>query len=112
MYYKVHVNTSLGRNRAMPHLSRRHLLAGLGASVALPSAFPWAMPVIAASSDAAERLAGLQQAGKVPGLHALLVSQGGKLVFEHYGQGEAQGWARPLGQVVFGPDVLHDLRSV
>jgi CubicO group peptidase (beta-lactamase class C family) len=92
----------------MAHLNRRHLLAGLGASVALP----WAAPVIAAPSVTAEHLAGLIQARKASGLHALLVSQGGKLVFEHYGEGEDQGWDRPLGHVVFGPDVLHDLRSV
>lgn len=92
----------------MASLNRRHLLAGLGASIVLPRA----MPAFAASSDAAARLAGLMQAGKLPGLHALLVNQGGKLVFEHYGEGEDQGWDRPLGHVVFGPDVLHDLRSV
>ena len=76
----------------MAYLNRRHLLAGLGASVVLPRA----MPAIAASSDTAERLAGLMQAGKVPGLHAFLVNQGGKLVFEHYGRGadERLGAAR------------------
>lgn len=96
----------------MAHLNRRRLLAGLGASVALPCAFPWAAPAIAASSETAERLAVLERAGKLPGLHAFLVSQGGKLVFEHYEEGEDQGWDRQLGNVAFGPDVLHDLRSV
>jgi len=88
----------------MAHLNRRRLLAGLGASIALP----WSMPAIAASSDIAERLAGLAQAGRVPGLHALLVSQGGKLVIEHYGQGEDEALGRPLGHVTFAPEVLHD----
>ncbi|MGV7212795.1 serine hydrolase domain-containing protein [Bradyrhizobium sp. UFLA05-112] len=92
----------------MTHLNRRHLLAGLGASVALPRA----MPAIAASFDAAERLSGLERAGKLPGLHAFLVSQGGKLVFEHYGQGEDEAWDRALGHITFAPDVPHDLRSV
>ncbi|MCP3447492.1 serine hydrolase [Bradyrhizobium sp. CCGUVB14] len=96
----------------MAYLNRRHLLAGLGASAILPSAFPWAMPALAASSDTAERLAALTQAGKVPGLHAVLVSQGGKLLFEHYGQGPDERLGAALGDVVFGPDVLHDLRSV
>ncbi|HXW30664.1 MAG TPA: serine hydrolase, partial [Xanthobacteraceae bacterium] len=53
-----------------------------------------------------------EQDGRVSGLHALLVSQGGKLLFEHYGRGEDMSWGRPLGPVVFAPDVLHDLRSV
>lgn len=89
-------------------VSRRNVLAGLGAGLTLP----WAKPAAASSSDVAERLAALERAGKLPGLHAFLVNQGGMLVFEHYGQGEDEGWDRPLGHVVFGPDVLHDLRSV
>jgi hypothetical protein len=48
-----------------------------------------------------------------PGLHTLLVSQGGRLVFEYYGQGDDEAESRgALGTVVFGPDVPHDLRSV
>jgi hypothetical protein len=43
----------------------------------------------------------------------LLVSQSGKLMFEHYGRGqdqtEGRGW---FGPVTFAPDVPHDLRSV
>jgi len=108
MHYKVPVNTQFRIPKAMASLNRRHLLAGLGASVALP----WAQPTFAASSDVAERLAGLEQAGKVSGLHALLVSQGGKLAFEHYGQGADEILGTSLGNVAFGPDVLHDLRSI
>src|SRR6516164_9027918 len=92
----------------MAYLNRRHLLAGLGASIILPRA----MPALAASSDAAERLAALVQAGKVSGLHALLVNQGGRLVFEHYGQGVDERLGAMPGEVAFGPEVLHDLRSV
>ena len=50
--------------------------------------------------------------GRVYGLHSLLVSQGRKLIIEHYGRGEDEAWGRPLGTVTFGPAVLHDLRSV
>jgi CubicO group peptidase (beta-lactamase class C family) len=90
-------------------LNRRHLLASLGAG--LMTARP--AFAISLSQDIAQRLAQAQQDGKVAGLHTLLVSQGGKLVFEHYGQGddEAEGQGT-LGTVVFGPDVPHDLRSV
>ena len=59
-----------------------------------------------------QRLAQADQAGKLPGLHTLLVSQGGATVVEHYQPGEDEAWGRPLGIVAFGPDVLHDLRSV
>src|ERR1700730_3099920 len=90
-------------------LDRRHVLAGLGAGlIAAPRAFAGPSP-----EPIAQRLAQVQQDGRVSGLHALLFSQRGKLVFEHYGRGddEAEGRA-PLGTVVFGPDVPHDLRSV
>ena len=46
------------------------------------------------------------------GLHALLVSRQGRLLFEYYGEGEDENWGAPLGKVKFGPTVLHDLRSV
>ena len=90
-------------------LDRRHVLAGLGATlIATPRAFAGASP-----EQIGQRLAQAQQDGRVSGLHALLVSQGGKLVFEHYGQGDDEQASRgPLGTVVFGPEVPHDLRSV
>jgi CubicO group peptidase (beta-lactamase class C family) len=65
-----------------------------------------------AVGDMAVRLAELQRDGRVLGLHTLLVSQGGKSLFEHYGIGEDESWGKPLGTVTFGPTVLHDLRSV
>jgi CubicO group peptidase (beta-lactamase class C family) len=45
-------------------------------------------------------------------VHAVLVARRGRLVFERYFAGEDQRWGRPLGRVEFGPDTLHDLRSV
>jgi CubicO group peptidase (beta-lactamase class C family) len=92
----------------MTELDRRKLLVGVAAgAIAARPAF--GQP---ASEQIGERLTQAQQDGKVSGLHALLVSQAGKLVFEHYGRGEDEAWGRPLGAVVFAPDVLHDLRSV
>jgi CubicO group peptidase (beta-lactamase class C family) len=93
----------------MRKLNRRHLLTILGAGV-LTSPYARARSV---SREIAQRLAQAQQDGKVEGLHALLVSQDGTLVFEHYGQGDDEAEGRgPLGAVVFSPDVPHDLRSV
>jgi CubicO group peptidase (beta-lactamase class C family) len=48
----------------------------------------------------------------VSGLHALLVSRGGRTLFEYYGVGEDQRWSVTRDNVTFGPTVLHDLRSV
>src|SRR5262245_19669729 len=67
---------------------------------------------MAADGDFPARLAEMQRDGRVSGLHTLLVSRGGKVLFEHYGAGEDQSWGNPLGTVAFGPTVLHDLRSV
>ena len=92
----------------MPDLDRRHFLAALGAGLV-------AAPALAEPSPEPmrQRLAQAQEDGRVRGLHALVVSQGGKLVFEHYGIGEDEQEGRgPLGTVVFTPDVPHDLRSV
>ena len=66
----------------------------------------------AADGDFAGRLADLQRDGRVSGLHALLVSRGGRTVFEYYGVGPDESWGQSLGTVTFGPTVLHDLRSV
>jgi CubicO group peptidase (beta-lactamase class C family) len=93
----------------MTGLNRRHFLTTLGGGFITASrAFAEPSPDLIG-----QRLAQFEQDGKVGGLHALLVSQGGKLVFEHYGRGEDQGSGRgSLGTVVFAPDMPHDLRSV
>jgi CubicO group peptidase (beta-lactamase class C family) len=92
----------------MNDLDRRRFLVVLGAGIAAPRAL-----LAATSSEAiAQRLEDATRDGKVSGLHALLVSAGGKPVFAHYGHGEDVAWDRLLGDVTFGPEVLHDLRSV
>ena len=45
-------------------------------------------------------------------MHSVLIARGGKLALERYYEGEDEVWGRPNGHVVFGPDVLHDLRSI
>ena len=92
----------------MIELDRRHLVATLGAGLMTSGRVFAESP----SQDIAQRLARVQQDGKVPGLHTLLVSQGGRLMIEHYGRGDDETWGRPLGVVTFAPTVLHDLRSV
>jgi CubicO group peptidase (beta-lactamase class C family) len=78
---------------------RRAVLA-MGAAFMVPGAHR----AMADDGDFRARLAEMQRDGRVSGLHALLVSRGGRLLFEHYGDA--------LGAVTFGPAVLHDLRSV
>src|SRR5215510_97743 len=49
---------------------------------------------------------------KESNVHAMLVVRHGKLVFEHYLSGSDEAWGSPIGNVAFGPEVRHDLRSV
>jgi CubicO group peptidase (beta-lactamase class C family) len=46
------------------------------------------------------------------GLQGVVILRKGALVFERYDAGEDEVWGRPTGRVAFGPDTLHDLRSV
>ena len=61
--------------------------------------------------DLADRLADVPE-GQAPGLHGLVVIRHGRLVLEQYGAGEDFTWNESLGLVTFGPDTLHDIRSV
>ena len=63
-------------------------------------------------ADVVDRLDAAVEQGKLPNLHAVLVARDGQLVFEHYYEGVDEAWGAPLGHVEFGPDVLHDVRSV
>jgi CubicO group peptidase (beta-lactamase class C family) len=45
-------------------------------------------------------------------IHAVLVVKDGRLAYEEYFPGEDNDWGRALGRVEFGPEMLHDLRSV
>lgn len=45
-------------------------------------------------------------------IHSVLVVRRGSLVFEHYGRGADQRFGSALGEVAFGPEVKHDVRSV
>src|SRR5262245_53768055 len=90
------------------HFSRRQAVFGMGATLMISTA----KSAVAADSDLATRLADMQRDGRVSGLHMLLVSKAGRMLFEHYGTGDDESWGKSLGTVTFGPKVLHDLRSV
>lgn len=82
-------------------LRRRRLLGGLLACAAAP----WARAALDTPA--------LEQAAAAIDLHSLLVWQRGEMLLEHYRTSRD----RPVGnwfarEVAFGPDVLHDLRSI
>ncbi|MQT12126.1 serine hydrolase domain-containing protein [Segnochrobactrum spirostomi] len=62
--------------------------------------------------DLAARFGAGIRSGLLHSLHAVVVVRAGRLVLEHYEEAADECWGRPLGRVSFGPDVLHDLRSV
>ena len=50
--------------------------------------------------------------GELPGLHAALIDLGDTRLAEVYFSGKDEIWGVPVGEREFGPDTLHDLRSV
>ena len=50
--------------------------------------------------------------GRLRRLHGVVVIRRGQLVFEQYFPGRDERWGHPLGEVAFGADTLHDVRSV
>jgi CubicO group peptidase (beta-lactamase class C family) len=98
-------------------LSRREMLIGMAAAMGSTSATPFAwLPIPAGEAgvavDLGDRIDAAQRNGELPGLHGFLLARRGRLAVERYYPGADQTWGRPLGLVAFGPDTLHDLRSV
>jgi len=99
---------------------RRTVLTGIGAALisarpGMAAPFEWqkAAPADAGfAPDMDARLDKLIDEKRVWGQHAIVVARKGALVFERYFEGEDEIWGRPVGRVAFGPDTLHDLRSV
>jgi CubicO group peptidase (beta-lactamase class C family) len=93
-------------------IDRRHMMLGTGAALMTTRAIP---TLASPADDFARRLAAAEKSGAVSGLDAVLVSKSGTTLFEHYGKGPAEDISRNIFEnnvVTFGPDVLHDLRSV
>jgi CubicO group peptidase (beta-lactamase class C family) len=99
-------------------MTRRGAIAALiGVSTMPTPAFAdsWSVsaPVDAGfAAGLADKLDAGIRSGLLSGLHAVLVSRRDRLVLERYNPGADEDWGRSLGTVSFGPDTLHDLRSV
>jgi len=52
------------------------------------------------------------EAGEIPGVHSVIVMRGKETLAEWYFPGDDNARGRALGRVMFGPDTLHDVRSV
>jgi CubicO group peptidase (beta-lactamase class C family) len=63
----------------------------------------------------ADNLSALEKrlrSGEIPNVHGVLVSHKGKTVAEWYFEGRDERRGTPLGVVKFGPETIHDIRSV
>jgi CubicO group peptidase (beta-lactamase class C family) len=75
--------------------------------------WPTATPAEAGfAPDLAERLDAALADPTNAGLHAVVLVRDGRLVYERYLTGDDEIWGRSKQGVVFGPDSLHDVRSI
>lgn len=86
----------------------RNLGLVLGVMLAL------AGPAAAAEVDQAAlgRLEQRIRSGEIKGVHSLILMQGKETLAEWYFTGRDEKRGRALGEVTFGPETLHDVRSV
>jgi CubicO group peptidase (beta-lactamase class C family) len=47
-----------------------------------------------------------------PSVHAVVLVRNGALLFEHYRKSYDEKWGRPIGEIEYGPNVRHDVRSI
>jgi CubicO group peptidase (beta-lactamase class C family) len=85
----------------------RHMAIALAALLGLA-----AVNALAGGPEMEAKLKAAYEAGKLEGLHSVLVLRCGDPFAEIYFSGEDQSWGQPLGDVDHGPGTLHDLRSV
>jgi CubicO group peptidase (beta-lactamase class C family) len=64
------------------------------------------------AADFERKFAAGLESGLLRDFHAVAFSRNGRLVSEHYFDGQDEILGEDLGHVTFGPDTLHDLRSV
>jgi CubicO group peptidase (beta-lactamase class C family) len=64
------------------------------------------------ASELRDRLDETLEAGQADGLHAAIAVRDGQTLLEYYGAGEDFALGTSLGVVTFGPETLHDIRSV
>jgi len=82
------------------------------AGVFMLAFFVMSQTVLAEEKSLSEAIKEAHKAGKLDGLHSVVIYRHGKVIGEAYFEGEDQAWGRSLGVVKHNPDSLHDLRSV
>lgn len=64
------------------------------------------------AADLAARLDAALEDEANDGLHAVVLVRDGRIVYERYLEGDDELYGRRKSGVVFGPDLLHDVRSI
>jgi len=103
--------------RPWPRMGWLAIAAALPLALASAQAAAQEWPIAAPAEmgfapDLAERLDAALDGPIGEGLHAVLVVRGGHLVYERYLTGDDEIYGRPKQGVVFGPELLHDVRSI
>ncbi|BBK43337.1 serine hydrolase [Allostella vacuolata] len=62
--------------------------------------------------DLPQRVEAARAAGRLDGLHGIVARRHGRIFLERYFRGADASWGTPLGEIDFGADTVHDLRSV
>jgi CubicO group peptidase (beta-lactamase class C family) len=103
--------------------SRRRFLINAGALVVAEAVLPFTARAATDWETISPKAAGfqpnlisrfeaVQASGRLAGVHGVVALRHGRIVLERYMAGTDDAWGRPLGKVAFGPETLHDLRSV
>jgi CubicO group peptidase (beta-lactamase class C family) len=95
--------------------SRRTVLVAASVTRSLAAASDWRKisPADAGfAPDLEARLDRLITSGRAWKQHGIVIIRKGALVLERYDAGDDEVWGTALGRVAFGPETLHDLRSV
>jgi CubicO group peptidase (beta-lactamase class C family) len=107
---------SLLGGAALPPLTALPVYADPAVGCGVPVARDDGWPVASVDEDKlVDRGALCQMADRLAAstnVHAVLVARGGKLVFERYFSGPDEVNNRPVRNVDFGADTLHDMKSV
>src|ERR1700744_1071518 len=108
------VNWPLTRRDALKGAGRVLIAGAIGSRPALAATAlePAAPEIMGFAPGLTERFATLQDAGRLLNVHGVVALRRGRLVFERYMAGTDVAWDRPLGNVEFTADTLHDMRSV
>jgi CubicO group peptidase (beta-lactamase class C family) len=109
---------SLLGGAALPPLTALPVYADPSDACGVPVARDDGWPVASVNDDkridrgALCRMADRLAASSTANVHTVLVARGGTLVFERYFKGSDEIQGRPVGNVTFDADTLHDVRSV